>query len=57
MTGGAGNNQFLFQNGDVNGADIITDLTASAGNLVGLVNYDSLFGGGSNSAAQAALAL
>jgi Ca2+-binding RTX toxin-like protein len=56
MTGGAGNNLFFFRHGDVNGTDIITDLTASAGNLVALANYDSVVGGGPGSAAQAALA-
>ena len=38
MTGGAGNNLFFFRHGDVNGTDIITDLTASAGNLVASAN-------------------
>jgi Ca2+-binding RTX toxin-like protein len=56
MTGGAGNNLFFFQHGNVNGTDIITDLTASAGNLVALFNYDSVVGGGAGSATQAALA-
>jgi Ca2+-binding RTX toxin-like protein len=56
MTGGAGNNLFLFQQGNVNGSDIITDLTASSGNLVDLFHYDSLYGGAAGSAAKAALA-
>jgi Ca2+-binding RTX toxin-like protein len=56
MTGGAGTNLFLFQHGNVNGSDIITDLTASSGNLVDLFGYDSVVGGGSRSAANAALA-
>jgi Ca2+-binding RTX toxin-like protein len=56
MTGGAGNNLFFFRNGDINGTDIVTDLTASSGNQVVLANYDSMFGGAPNSAAQAALA-
>ncbi|HME27347.1 MAG TPA: calcium-binding protein [Acetobacteraceae bacterium] len=56
MTGGGGNNLFYFQNGNVNGSDIITDLTASSGNLVALFNYDSLYGGGAGAASKAALA-
>jgi len=56
LTGGAGNNLFFFRFGEVNGTDIITDLTASAGNLVALANYDALSGGAPGSAAQAALA-
>jgi Ca2+-binding RTX toxin-like protein len=56
MTGGAGNNLFYFHIGNVNGTDIITDLTASAGNLVDLAGYDAVVGGGPGSEAKAALA-
>jgi Ca2+-binding RTX toxin-like protein len=56
MTGGAGDNLFFFQHGDVNGTDIVTDFTASAGNVVALSGYDALVGGGPQSAANTALA-
>jgi len=56
LTGGAGNNLFFFRFGEVNGVDIVTDLNASAGNLVALANYDSLAGGAPGSATKAALA-
>jgi Ca2+-binding RTX toxin-like protein len=56
MTGGAGDNLFFFRLGDVNGTQVVTDLTTSAGNLVSLAGYDSLTGGGPGSAAQAAIA-
>jgi Ca2+-binding RTX toxin-like protein len=56
ITGGGGNNLFIFQHGAVNGSDIITDFTASSGNQFVMAGYDSLVGGGPQSAAQAALA-
>jgi hypothetical protein len=56
MTGGAGNNLFFFQHGNVNGTDIITDFAASSGNVLSMSGYDSLVGGGAQSAATAALA-
>jgi Ca2+-binding RTX toxin-like protein len=56
LTGGAGNNLFFFQHGNVNGTDVITDFTASSGNQLAMSGYDSLVGGGPQSAAQAALA-
>jgi Ca2+-binding RTX toxin-like protein len=56
MTGGSGDNLFFFQHGNVNGADVITDFAASSGNVFAMSGYDALVGGGSQSAANAALA-
>ncbi len=56
MTGGAGNNMFFFNFGNVNGTDIITDFAASSGNTMILSDYDAVAGGGLSSAANAALA-
>jgi Ca2+-binding RTX toxin-like protein len=56
LTGGLGNNLFFFAVGQVNGTDVITDFTASSGNNFVMAGYDSLTGGGADSAAKAAVA-